>query len=400
MAAQQETPIGDEDLDALMAELEAETVGMVAPPPAVVKTTAAPAKEEDPLADLDEVVLASTSTSTPGEFVGSLATSLANSAKNTGVPLIEDDPLAGLDDTEHLTSTAANSEHLAKSIAQANAGKVSDHALVEPNIEDELASLDAEMGASVAAAKQAVVAPSAMDKIAAKAAAVKKTHPSDVPKVKEPVEEAKLEEVVKAAQDHDLNEKLAELATSMPNPNPPPEEKTIKRPGAALAGLDFEIDIDKFRSDISVSETTLDKHMMEQAGNFAYYAELAARAEAQAKRTKVQVEMAEAKLYNEHRKDLMAKVAISGEGKVTEKMIESAVLSDPRYGSIQNRLIEAESRAAIAKGCVEAMKQHRDMIIQLGADRREDGKGAVRIMAAAQSHTDMKARAAALAKGE
>jgi antitoxin YefM len=45
------------------------------------------------------------------------------------MPLAE---LEGLRETLHLLSTAANAEHLARSIAEANAGNVTERALIEP----------------------------------------------------------------------------------------------------------------------------------------------------------------------------------------------------------------------------------------------------------------------------
>lgn len=364
MAVQQETPIGDEDLDALMAQLEEETVGMVAPPPAVVKK-AAVVEEDDPLAGLDE---------DPKVFP---ATAPAGASK---APAVDE-----LDPTDPRDTGAT-----------------------EPNIDDELAALEAEMSTSTKSSSNAV---SGLDKIAVMANKTKEKYPSDMPKAAsvttapDPVPEAAVArtdpEVIKPVKN--LDDELADIAATMKpagkvaaalpeNPNPRPEEPKPATTGA-LAGLDFEIDVGQFRKDISVSETNLDNCMMEQAGLIAYYIEKAARAEAQAQRTKVQVEIGEAKLFDQHRKALAATAE-----KVTEKMVESAVRLDPKYGAIQNRLIEAESRAAIAKGCVEALKQRRDMIIQLGADRREEGKGAVRIMAAEQSHADLKARALAAAK--
>jgi hypothetical protein len=399
MAVQQETPIGDEDLDALMAELEAETAGMVAPPPAAKKVVK-PVEEDDPLAGLDEEPTTLSATPPAGA-----STKPAVELDPTD-PRDERDELDGLDDTAHLTASPANAAHLEKSIAQANAGQVTERALIEPSIDDELAALEAEMGGTVAQATPVAKAPSAMDKLAMVAAKAKSTHPSDVPKASTAPKAAmdeKIATVAKtAAGDPDLDAELRAIAAKMPAKERDPEPNPIKnpnpRPGAALAGLDFQIDVEQFRRDISISETNLDNKMMEQAGNFAYYAEKAARAAAQAKRTKAQVEIAEGKLYAQHRSDAIAKAAVDPSFKVTEKAIESAVRMDPKYGALQNRLIEAEQIADIAKGCVEALKQNRDMIIQLGADRREDGKGAVRIMAAENHHSDLKARAAALAK--
>jgi hypothetical protein len=140
--------------------------------------------------------------------------------------------------------------------------------------------------------------------------------------------------------------------------------------------LAHSIDVAQFKSETAVSDVNLDKCMMEQNSLRAYYGELAARAEAQASRVKVQVEIKEAELYDKHRKSLAA----TGE-KVTEKAVENAVKLDPVWGAIKNRLIEAETIASINKSLVESLKDRRDMIIQLGADRRDEFKGQARVMA-------------------
>jgi hypothetical protein len=397
MAVQQETPIGDDALDELMAQLEEETAGMVAPPPAV-KKTAAVIEEDDPLAGLDlnddADALKAAEKAAAGGYV-----SAEHAQKIT-------DELAGLDDTEHLNASTANAAHLQKSIAQANAGQAVERALVEPNIDDELAALEAEMGDAAEVAKKPD------DKFAALASKMKDKYPSDVPKAavakaSDPLPEAGVArtdpEVVKPVAKPNLDDELATIAKTMPkmeakmpeNPNPPPEPVRAK---SSPAGLQHVIDVEEFRRDISVSETNLDNCMMEQAGLIAYYVQQAALAEAQHLRLKARFGVLEAALYDEHRKQLIAKAAVDPALKVTEKAVENAVKIDPKWLKNQNVVIEAESIATINKGLVESLKQRRDMIIQLGADRREEGKGAARIVAAGAAHADAKARAAELAK--
>jgi predicted dinucleotide-utilizing enzyme len=121
---------------------------------------------------------------------------------------------------------------------------------------------------------------------------------------------------------------------------------------------------------------------------------MAARAESQSDTLKARFEVIEAKLYDEHRKLLLA----SGE-KVTEKMVENAVKMDVRWFKGKNTVIEAGSIAAINKQLVESIKDRRDMIIQLGADRRDEFKGQARIMAADAERDSLKDRAAKAAAG-
>ncbi len=176
---------------------------------------------------------------------------------------------------------------------------------------------------------------------------------------------------------------IVPMAEEDPAPNPIPAKR---------AELQFFVDVGAFRDETRVSETNLDKCMIEQAGHRAYYGEQAARAEAQHARLKVRFEVLEAQLYDKHRKLLVA----SGE-KTTEKQVENAVKLDPKWLAGKNTVIEAETIAAVNKSLVDSLKDRRDMIIQLGADRRDEGKGAVRILAQQQAHDDLKSRALAAA---
>lgn len=163
-----------------------------------------------------------------------------------------------------------------------------------------------------------------------------------------------------------------------------------RRPTEATSagGLQHYIDVDQFRDDTRVSEANLDQCMIEQNGMRAYYGAQAANAEAQAARVKAKFEVVEATLYDHHRKEL----AKLGE-KTTEKMVENAVKLDPRWLKTKNMVIEAETIAAINKGLVESIKDRRDMIIQLGADRRDEYKGAARVLAEQGQRDDLRDRA-------
>lgn len=177
----------------------------------------------------------------------------------------------------------------------------------------------------------------------------------------------------------------------IPDERPAPEPEPVTTPvySAPLAvkgGLAHYVDVRTFQKDTLVTERNLDQAMMEQAGMRAFYGAQAAYAEGQASRTKAKFEILEAKLYDEHRKRLSA----SGE-KTTDKAIEAAVHMDPRWFAGKNAVIEAETIAQVNKGLTFSLADRRDMLIQLGADRREEFKGQVRVSAqegAKQSLTD------------
>ena len=167
-------------------------------------------------------------------------------------------------------------------------------------------------------------------------------------------------------------------------------ETSEKAPGQKLS---FYVDVMAFNRDTKLTEATLDSAMMEQSGLRAYYGTQAAQAEAQHARLKVRFEVLEAKLYDEHRK----LAAASGE-KVTEKMVENAVKLDPRWLKGKNTVIEADTIAAINKSLVISLADRKDMMVQLGADRREEFKGGVRIMAAQDERESIAERAKAAFK--
>jgi hypothetical protein len=162
---------------------------------------------------------------------------------------------------------------------------------------------------------------------------------------------------------------------------------------SARAQLQYFVDVNQFNRDTKLTEATLDQAMMEQAGLRAYYGSQAAQAEAQHARLKVRFDVLEAKLYDEHRKGLAA-----GGEKVTEKMVENAVKLDARWSKAKNAVIEAETIASVNKSLVISLADRRDMMIQLGADRREEFKGQLRITAAQDERESLAQRAAAAAQ--
>ncbi len=170
-----------------------------------------------------------------------------------------------------------------------------------------------------------------------------------------------------------------------------PEEETTARSFVAPQdknGLSYYIDVDEYMRDTIVTEASLNRCMMEQSGLRAYYGTLAAKAEAQAGRIKARFEIIEATLYKKHREALAA----AGE-KATEKAIENAVKTDPIWFKAKNALIEAESISNINRTIVESIKDRRDMIIQMGADRRDEYKGVARVLAQQQEREALADRA-------
>lgn len=156
--------------------------------------------------------------------------------------------------------------------------------------------------------------------------------------------------------------------------------------------LNYVVDAHAFRGETAINDTNLDDAMIKQASLRAYYNTLAAQAEAQANRMKARFDVIEAKLNHDHRRILVEEESAGG-AKATEKSVDNAVKLDPRWLKAKNTLIEAEAIASINKGLAISLADRRDMLIQLGSDRREEGKGQVRILAAQQDRDDLVKRA-------
>lgn len=259
--------------------------------------------------------------------------------------------------------------------------------------DEELDALMAELEAETADLSPAAPTPKAKEPEPVEVEVVPESVIEPEPVVVEGVPE--VEEVPEVVAEVEPPKKKPKLV-KVPEPtSPPPVAPTITAPvvstPAALPEqpmLKHYIDVDRFAKDMRISETTLDSAMMEQASLRAFHGAEAAYAEAQHARLKRRFEVKEAALYKEIREMYAAR----GE-KATEKAIENDVKLDPRWLKMYNTVIEAETIAAVAKSCSLSLNDRRDMLIQLGADRREEGKGAVRIMAAQASHTDARQRA-------
>lgn len=145
--------------------------------------------------------------------------------------------------------------------------------------------------------------------------------------------------------------------------DPVSKAKTVK------PTLNYYVDVEAFKRETAVSDTNLDECMIQQPGLRAYYGAQAAQAEAQHARLKARFDVLEAKLYDTHRKALAA----TGE-KVTEKAVENAVKLDPQWLKAKNAVIEAETIANVNRSLVASLSDRVSMLMQLGADRREEFK--------------------------
>ncbi len=368
------TPTIDPDsaeLEALMSQLEAETgVSAVAVPGAAAKT-APVVVEEDELAALEALE----------EPVAVATGTVVEPTVKADDSMFSDAELAEMEELEKLGSDPkpkADLSGLQSQLAGLKTGGVveqpagPEEVLIDDKIaatpDSELAALEAELVAEGAGTPAPVPAEVVIT--------------IDPAATADPALEAAVGEAIKkAAVEH----------TSASVPAPTGVAGHI--PGDKPKGLQFFIDPNEFKKETQVKDYNLDSCFMEQSSLRAHYGALAARAEAQASTAKVKFEVLEARLYDHHRK-----ILVDAGAKVTEKMVENAVKTDPRWLAGKENVIEAETIAAVNKSLAISLADRRDMLIQLGADRRDESKGQARLLAAQAERDGMTNRAEDAAK--
>lgn len=130
----------------------------------------------------------------------------------------------------------------------------------------------------------------------------------------------------------------------------------------------FEAEV--FEDDLKIERDNLDTAFIRQASMYAYYASRHAEMLRQEARLKMFLEITEAKL------DKSARDRASAAGsKITENQIRAEIILSPDYISAQRNYSEAKGMTALAASAVEAFRQRRDMLIQLGANSRAELQG-------------------------
>lgn len=125
-----------------------------------------------------------------------------------------------------------------------------------------------------------------------------------------------------------------------------------------LKGEEQEVEI------TDVDQSNMDEEFATQAGQFYYLAAAHAWAERNEKAAKYELDTVYAQLDTAYRATLS--------GKVTEKIVESNILTDARYVDYQNKYLDALENAGKLRGACDAMRQRKDMLVQLGAQRRAE----------------------------
>lgn len=161
------------------------------------------------------------------------------------------------------------------------------------------------------------------------------------------------------------------------------------------------IDVEQLKKDVEFNPNDLDNAVSSHASMYLHYANLARQARAQYMKMKNAFAILESRLEQHHRQ-LMTGVAVETKVKPTEPQIKAAVMTDPRWWSASNRLIDAQEIHNLAQDAKTAFEQRKDMIVQMSVDRREERKGQLRIMEGKEAEKavqDARVRAMAIAGG-
>jgi hypothetical protein len=125
---------------------------------------------------------------------------------------------------------------------------------------------------------------------------------------------------------------------------------------------------------IDVRSQHINECFMEHAQLFAWYAtayELALDKDARAKE---ELARTYARLDHHHRSGGKAAGV-----KMTEKMVENTVITDPAYTKAHGDYLDAKRNTGLLKAAKEAMIHRRDMLIQMGATYRAEGLSDINI---------------------
>lgn len=130
------------------------------------------------------------------------------------------------------------------------------------------------------------------------------------------------------------------------------------------------IDEKQYTSDASIDANNLSEEFANQASTFGHYGAMVAAALKQQGAKELMLEIVRAKL------DKAVRDAAADEGKkITEVAIENEIIRNTEYVNAKKELIEAKSIYKMLDLFVEGMRQRKDMLVQMGADAREEMKG-------------------------
>jgi len=141
--------------------------------------------------------------------------------------------------------------------------------------------------------------------------------------------------------------------------------------------IDIKVSDKAFKGNIrevlTIQEAILTDEFIRQPSTYAWFATLAEMASAEVENKKIALAVMKANLDGIKRKELELEVKKNDpKGKVTEAMVEAAILQDKKYQVSQDELIDTGRQLGILKAMVKALEQRKDMLIQLGSTKRQE----------------------------
>lgn len=132
---------------------------------------------------------------------------------------------------------------------------------------------------------------------------------------------------------------------------------------------------EQIRDDNSFNESELNDAMIRQAALMAYYGQLVGEAQFQVDKFKMLLDIKEAQTAQRLRDEL------ADEGKkVTEKMLEQAIMTSPTIIKHRIALNKAKRVYETMRGAMEGLRAKKDMLIQFGVRHRVELEQQTRIM--------------------
>lgn len=141
------------------------------------------------------------------------------------------------------------------------------------------------------------------------------------------------------------------------------------------------IDAQQYKLDVNPDNLDLSYSMMRQAGLFAYYSTLAAKAQHQMDKMEQLEEIICARLDKKVRDD-----AIAAGTKITEAQVKAQILLQPKAIAVRSAVNRAREVSSICKSAADAFRHRRDMLIQLSFNEREEKKGELRVSGGEERH--------------
>jgi hypothetical protein len=141
------------------------------------------------------------------------------------------------------------------------------------------------------------------------------------------------------------------------------------------AALHKFIDADQVKKDIKIDHTDINGALQEHAGLYQHYAGIAVRCRSQADRMKQNLELWENILDREHRTRLKEE-----NPKVTEVQVKAAVVTDMRWRSASQRMIDADEQYNYAKTIERSFEHRREMLLQLARNLAREQEGPLRVV--------------------